>query len=84
MSQLLVQPILDLGIDHVAHGSLEGFQNTLLFVKVHKGGSGLIVLSQPLSDAIGLVVISLNEDLAGNIILALNLGRFVRVAVNSS
>ena len=84
MSQLLVQPILDLGIDHVAHGSLEGFQNTLLFVKVHKGGSSLIVLSQPLSDAIGLVVISLNEVLAGYIILALNLGRFVRVAVNSS
>lgn len=84
MSQLLAQPILDLGIDHVAHGSLKCFQNTLLFVKVHKGSSSLIVLGQPLSDAIGLVVISLDEILAGNIILSLNLGRFVRVAVNSS
>mmetsp|Transcript_6206 Transcript_6206/g.17365 ORF Transcript_6206/g.17365 Transcript_6206/m.17365 type:complete len:220 (+) Transcript_6206:154-813(+) len=84
MRQLLAQPILHLGVDNVAHRSLEGFEDALLFVKVHQGSSRFVVLSQPLSDAVGLVVVPLEEVLAGNVVLALNLGRLVRVAVNSS
>ena len=59
-------------------------QNTLLLVVGNKGSSHVVISVKTLADSLGLVVITLDEGLAGDIVLALDSRRVVVISIDAT
>lgn len=68
------QPLLHFWINHVALGSMERFEHSILLVVLHQRVGRLVILIEAGTNFIRLIVRALHQWFASQIILSVNLG----------